>query len=107
MAAPGSKQQHPSVRVEQQGINHCTRVVYNANTPELYEEALHNCEAQLIHLGPLLVRTGAFTGRAPNDKFLVKEPGSADQIWWGEVNRPIDPDRFERLHQRVLAYLQG
>lgn len=107
MAAQGIKQQHPSMSVEQQGINHCTRVVYNANTPELYEEALHNCEAQLIHLGPLLVRTGAFTGRAPNDKFLVKEPASADQIWWGEVNRPIDPDRFERLHQRVLAYLQG
>jgi len=54
-----------------------------------------------------VVRTGHFTGRAPNDKFIVKEPGSADRIWWGEVNRPFEAVHFDRLHHRLLVYLQG
>ena len=56
---------------------------------------------------PLLVRTGQFTGRSPNDKFIVDEPASHDHIWWGKVNRPISPDRFEELHRRMGSYLQG
>lgn len=101
------QQNGTGVSVEQQGIKNCARVLYNANTAVLYEHALLNREGKLVHRGPLLVRTGAYTGRAPNDKFLVKEPSSSDKIWWGDVNRPIDFNQFERLHQRILAYLQG
>jgi phosphoenolpyruvate carboxykinase (ATP) len=53
------------------------------------------------------VRTGQHTGRAPNDKFIVREPSSADKIWWGKVNRAMEPDNFEALRRRLLAYLQG
>ena len=28
-------------------------------------------------------------------------------MWWGSINQPVAPDRFESLHQRMLAYLQG
>jgi phosphoenolpyruvate carboxykinase (ATP) len=53
-----------------------------------------------------VARTGAHTGRSPNDKFTVKEPLSEKNIHWGTVNRPIDEAHFDALHRDVLAYLQ-
>jgi len=97
----------PKTPVEEQGISNYTRVFYNPTAPELYEQAIRRQEGLLAHMGPLVVRTGHFTGRAPNDKFIVKEAGSSDKIWWSEVNRPFDQHDFEKLHQRLLAYLQG
>ncbi len=38
---------------------------------------------------------------------MVREPTSEDRIWWGKHNRPVDPERFEKLKARLLAYLQG
>ncbi|GLI33743.1 phosphoenolpyruvate carboxykinase (ATP) [Desulforhabdus amnigena] len=93
--------------VEEQGISNYTRVFYNPTTAQLYEQAVRRKEGLLAHQGPLVVRTGRFTGRAPNDKFIVKDASTADRVWWGEVNRPFDPEHFDRLHQRLLAYLQG
>lgn len=97
----------PTVPVEAQGIVNYTRVLYNLSEPRLYEQAIRRREGLLAQCGPLVVRTGAYTGRAPNDKFLVREPGSEDKIWWGEVNRPFTAQDFDRVHHRLLAYLQG
>ena len=93
--------------LERHGIRHPGRVVWNAGVPALYEEALRRREGQLAEGGALVVRTGQHTGRSPNDKFIVREPASAEHIWWGKVNRPFDARRFEALHARVLAYLTG
>lgn len=97
----------PKWPVEQHGIVNYTRVFYNPPTPELIEQAVRRQEGLLSHLGPLVVRTGTFTGRAPDDKFVVQEPSSEEKIWWGQVNRPFDPVDFDRIHHRMLAYLQG
>ena len=60
------------------------------------------------HLGPLVCRTGHHTGRSPNDKFVVKEPSSADEIWWGKVNRPIEPENFDAAaRSSSLSYMEG
>ncbi len=78
----------------------------NLPTPALYEEVVRRREGSLAHLGSLVVRTGEHTGRSPNDKFIVADPGHEARIWWGNVNRPFDPLAFERLHRRQLAYLE-
>ena len=93
--------------LERQGILHVGNVHWNLSTPALYEEAIRRREARLGHLGPLVVRTGQHTGRSPNDKFIVREPSCADKVWWGKVNRALEPEQFQRLKQRFLAYWQG
>jgi phosphoenolpyruvate carboxykinase (ATP) len=55
--------------------------------------------------GPLVVRTGRHTGRSPKDKFVVREPSSADKVWWGEVNQPISEEHYERLRARLVEYV--
>ena len=69
-------------------------VHWNLGPPALYEHALRRSEGVLADAGPFCVVTSPHTGRSPNDKFVVREPSSADQVWWGKVNQPISPDHF-------------
>ena len=57
--------------------------------------------------GPLLVTTGKHTARSAADKFVVREPTSEKQVWWGNYNSPCTPEQFTGLRNRQLAYLQG
>jgi phosphoenolpyruvate carboxykinase (ATP) len=77
----------------------------NRPTAELYEDAVRAGEGLIAADGPLVVRTGKHTGRSPQDKFIVKEPGSAARIWWGDVNRPIALEHYDRLRARLMTYL--
>jgi phosphoenolpyruvate carboxykinase (ATP) len=61
----------------------------------------------MSHLGPLIVRTGHYTGRSPNDRYIVREPSSEEHVWWGKVNQPFPPERYDALRARLTAYLQG
>jgi phosphoenolpyruvate carboxykinase (ATP) len=92
--------------LEAHGIS-AGRVHWNLTVPELMEEAVRRNEGVLAKDGPLVCSTGQHTGRSPNDKFVVREPSSEQHVAWGKVNRPIDPAVFDRLHQRMLKYLEG
>ena len=76
----------------------------NLPTAELVEHAVRAGEGLIAADGPIVVRTGKHTGRSPEDKFIVDEPGSRDRIWWGPVNRPISETDYERLRARLVAY---
>jgi phosphoenolpyruvate carboxykinase (ATP) len=89
------------------GLDNLGRTYWDLSTPGLYEEAIRRYEGSLSHLGPLVIRTGQYTGRLPKDKFLVREPSSENKIWWGKVNRPMPPEKFDALEHRLCAYLQG
>jgi phosphoenolpyruvate carboxykinase (ATP) len=81
------------------------RVRANLSAAELYEDAIRAGEGLLAAAGPLVVRTGKHTGRSPQDKFIVDEPSSHDKIWWGDVNRPITEEHYDRLRARLVDYL--
>ena len=89
------------------GLKNPGQVFWNMPTPALYEQAIRRKEGLVTHLGPLVVDTGQYTGRSPKDKFIVEEPASKDKVWWGSVNQPFSPEKYEQLRSRVLAYLQG
>jgi phosphoenolpyruvate carboxykinase (ATP) len=89
------------------GFRNMNQVYRNLTTPALYEEAVRRREGTISHRGPFVVRTGQYTGRSPNDKFVVKEKSSEEHIWWGEVNQPMDEAKFASLYLRLTAYWQG
>jgi phosphoenolpyruvate carboxykinase (ATP) len=92
--------------LDQQGILNAGRVYWNLPPAQLYEHAIRRGEAALALEGPLVASTGEHTGRSPNDRFVVREPSSEADVWWGKVNRPFERERFECLLHRVRAYVQ-
>ncbi|HUG14903.1 MAG TPA: phosphoenolpyruvate carboxykinase [Thermomicrobiales bacterium] len=91
--------------LDHHGIRTSRQARWNLTAPALYEESIRRHEAEIAGFGPLSVSTGEYTGRSPQDKFIVQEPTSQEHVWWGPVNQPFDPDRFDSLHQRVADYL--
>ena len=72
---------------------------------ELITAAVNNGEGVIANNGAFSTETGERTGRSPNDRFIVKEPGSSNLIDWGEVNIPFEEDHFNSLWDKVETYL--
>ncbi len=89
------------------GLHNLGTVYWNLGQARLLEESLHRGEGRLAANGSLLVRTGQYTGRSPKDRYIVSDAISEKSVDWGEVNRPMAPQNFERLFQKTRAYLQG
>ena len=88
-------------------IAQAAEVYRNLSPPVLVEHSLAREEGVLARSGALRLTTGRNTGRSPNDKFVTQDPGFIEQLWWGDINRPFDPENFERLHRKVTSYLDG
>ena len=86
------------------GIKDPARVYWNLNTAELYEEIARRGEGVLSNHGALIVDTGEFTGRAAKDKAIVREPSSADKVFWGDVNKDFPQEKFNALRDRMMAH---
>ena len=93
--------------LEGHGLSPERRVYWQPTTALLYEHALARGDARLAEGGPLVVDTGKHTGRSPKDKYVVREPGSEDRIWWSDVNKEISEEGFENLREKITSYLQG
>ncbi|NHZ85988.1 MAG: phosphoenolpyruvate carboxykinase (ATP) [Planctomycetia bacterium] len=89
------------------GFKNLDTVYWNLSTPALYEEIVFRNEGHIVNQGPILVKTGKHTARAANDKFVVREDTTIDDIWWGDYNRPISPEKFHAILTRAQSYLQG
>jgi phosphoenolpyruvate carboxykinase (ATP) len=88
------------------GLDPRGRVIWHPTTAQLYLHALRRGDGVLAEGGPLVVDTGAHTGRSPKDKFVVREPGSEGRIWWCEVNKEIAEERFDGLREKVVRHLE-
>ena len=89
------------------GLTNLNNVYWNLPTEALYEEVVFRREGSISHLGPVVVDTGKHTARAANDKFVVREASTEDNIWWGQYNRPFTEDKFNATFQRLQGFLQG
>ncbi|MFV2000883.1 MAG: phosphoenolpyruvate carboxykinase (ATP) [Acidimicrobiia bacterium] len=87
------------------GIQPTGEVFWDLTTPVLVEHTLRRGEGTLAHNGQLVVDTVPYTGRSPKDKFIVREDTTDAEIWWGDVNHPMDNTTYEALYERVADHL--
>jgi len=83
------------------------KAYWNLTTDEYYQESLFRDEGVQTPQGALVVRSGERTARSANDKFIVKEDGSAGDISWGEYNTPFKEEDFNRIFDKMRQYLVG
>ncbi len=86
------------------GVVHHGKILHNPDRSILITEALLHNEGQLTHEGALSVITTPYTGRSPDDKYIV-DYGDRTDLWWGEVNRRISPAAFSKLQNKITSYL--
>ena len=89
------------------GITATKEIYRNLPVAILTEKALARGEGTLSNTGARVVKTGKYTGRSANDKFIVDTPAVHDEIAWGKVNRPIDKATYDAIYSKVVAYLQN
>ncbi len=93
--------------VEKAGIKSPGKILRNASPATLVRKAIENGEGSLSETGALVVYTGKYTGRSPDDKFIVDTPEFHNDISWGKVNRPISQERFDALYAKAAEYMSG
>ncbi len=101
-----AKERKSEYGLKNHGLKNLRVAYWNLPEPALYEEALFRREGMMANQGPLVVNTGKHTARAANDKLVVMEADSKDNIWWGEYNRPIAEEKFTDVLQRMQAFFQ-
>jgi phosphoenolpyruvate carboxykinase (ATP) len=79
-------------------------VYRNLTVGELVDEIVANNEGLIGLRGAAMVDTGIYTGRSPKDKYIVDEPSSNSDIWWGPVNQKISEDTFNELYDQVTNF---
>ena len=89
------------------GVRVAATLHANLTAPALVAHALRKGEGRLSADGALIVRTGVHTGRSVADKFVVDEPATTADVWWGKINQKLPQQKFAVLKSRVQAYLQG
>lgn len=95
-----------NANLEQYGIKNAT-VQWNLTPEQLQKETIDLGMGRETDNGTLAINTGKFTGRSPEDRFLVKDDYTKDRVWWGKVNKPISPENFDRLQANIEDYLSG
>ena len=86
------------------GIKNAT-MRYQLSPDDLEKETVEKKQGVITKSGALAVNTGEFTGRSPQDRFIVKDKVTEDKVWWGNINIPFEPDAFDKLYDKVTAYL--
>jgi len=94
-----------SIGLSRQGLEPRGEVHWNLIAPELFQAAARRNEGEFADMGPFVAVTTPHTGRSPNDKFVVKEPGSEKDVDWGKVNQPLSVEKYQLLLEDVRQYL--
>ena len=84
-----------------------SKVYYNLSVEELYKITINKKQGVLTNNKVLSVNTGKFTGRSPKDRYIVKDIITTENVWWGEINKPIKESVFNSLYKKVTKYLSG
>ena len=84
-----------------------SKIKYQLSLEQLHNETIVRDQGKETSLGAVAINTGEFTGRSPNDRFIVKDIVTKNEVWWSNINLPFDPQKFENLYEKVVKYLSN
>ncbi len=87
-------------------MNFATKNHYQCSPAVLINHTIERKQGYLNNQGALCILTGKFTGRSPEDRFIVKDEYTESKIDWNHYNQPIDDHVFQHLKQRILSYFK-
>ncbi len=93
-----------TISLDNIGITNAT-IHYQLSPNELHEITIEKGQGIETSTGALAINTGEFTGRSPQDRFIVKDAITENEIWWGNINIPFAPEAFDKLYAKVCNYL--
>jgi phosphoenolpyruvate carboxykinase (ATP) len=105
-----------SAELSSYGITGVAEIIHNPSYDLLFEEttksSLEGYEKGVItDLGAVSVNTGAFTGRSPKDKYIVRDDTTRDTVWWSDQgkndNKAISQETWGHLKGLVTIQLSG
>jgi phosphoenolpyruvate carboxykinase (ATP) len=82
------------------------KAYHNLSVPSLVEVTIKRKEGMLSSTGALSVKTGKFTGRSPDDRFIVDDEETHNTIDWGKVNHPISEENFEKIFRMMKKHIE-
>lgn len=82
--------------------------LYHNLTPSDYEKHILKApDAVRSSFGAVSIRTGKFTGRSPQNRYIVDDDFSHSVVDWGDVNQAISSETFDSLKSKLCAFLDG
>lgn len=96
-----------SEKLLQLGLSKVTHVHYQLSPEDLANQSIERGLGELNDTGALIIKTGEFTGRSPNDKFIVKDSITENTVDWNNFNIPIEEKFYQQLKSKITSYLGG
>jgi phosphoenolpyruvate carboxykinase (ATP) len=69
--------------------------------------AVNRNEGVINSTGSLSVNTGKYTGRSPDDRFIVYDDKTHNTIDWGKVNHQFPSGKFEKILEKMKSFVNG
>jgi len=95
-----------TISLENLKIKNAT-IHYQLTAAQLHEISIKKKLGREASSGALAVDTGGFTGRSPQDRFIVQDDVTKDEVWWSKINLPFDSNKFDKLYDKVTDYLSN
>ncbi len=97
----------PNIDLTKYGITGTQEIIYNPSYEQLFKDEMNPSltgydKGVMTELGAVNVMTGIYTGRSPNDKYIVVDDNSRDTVWWTTAgykndNHPMTPETWEAV----------
>ena len=93
-------------QMQELGIS-STKIHRNLSVEKLVEISINNNEGVLTSTNSLSVKTGKYTGRSPNDRFIIYDDETHDKIDWGEINHQFPTEKFKQILEKMKKSVEN
>ena len=84
-----------------------SKVHRNLTVDQMVNFAVQRNEGVVNSTGSLSVNTGKYTGRSPDDRFIVYDDKTHETIDWGKVNHQFPSGKFEKLLEKMKSFVDN